>query len=357
MTMNHHDLDWLTAERPHEQTYDPAARERALQALLEHTSSPTRRRRRRRLSLRGLARARTFGVAAAAAAAAVTAVVVLSAGNQPARDLVPSTVAIHSTVHHHATVHGQAAVHHHRAVRSPLVRLADYVSTSATPAGDATLVARTTTTGGQTVTVYDLYADDGMYYFSPMESGLAGQVSAGHNLAGGLFAREVAAAKQAATGDVQTAAQNLADAPDPSHVISPDQKTNTAATAAKLAAIGQKGGAGSLYDNWVWEDAQDAIIAGSGEPAVRAGVLRILATLPGVTVTNGTSDGEPTLVLTAGTPEMGPGYTEQLTIDADTGVPIQFVGGPPNGTPATTVDYKVTRVTLSDLSSGTSTTA
>jgi hypothetical protein len=53
---------------------------------------------------------------------------------------------------------------------------------------------------------------------------------------------------------------------------------------------------------------------------------------------------------------VGAGYREQLTINATTGVPIQFVGGPPNGTPATTVNYKVSRVTMSGLSPRTGTT-
>ena len=33
-------------------------------------------------------------------------------------------------------------------------------------------------------------------------------------------------------------------------------------------------------------------------------------------------------MLTAGETELGIGYTEQLTSDADTGVPIKFAGGP-----------------------------
>jgi hypothetical protein len=352
MTMNRPDLDWITAQRPDGDAYDPGARDRALQALLEHTSPP---RRRGRLRLRGLARARAFSVAAAATAA-VAAVLVLSARDHAARDLVPSTAVAPSVTHQHGAAHHGGAAHHHGVAHPTLVRLADDVITSATPTGDATLVGRTTTTGGETVTVYDLYADSGKYYFSPAESGLAAQVSAGHNLAGGLFAREVAAARQAATGDVQSAAQKMADAPDPSQVINPNEKTNGAAIKRKEAALGEPLADVSRYDNWVWEDSQDAIIAGSGEPDVRAGVLKILATLPGVTVTNGTSGGDPTLVLTAGAPEVGSGYQEQLTIDANTGVPIQFVGGPPNGTPDTSVNYKVSRVTMSDLSSGTATT-
>jgi hypothetical protein len=238
---------------------------------------------------------------------------------------------------------------HHAA--SPLLRLADYVSGSTTPAGNAALVARTTTGGGKSVTVFDLYADNGQYFFSPTESGLAGQVNSDHNLAGGLFAREVAAAKLAATGNVQTAAQDMADAADPSNVISSTQPANAASIAAKQAATGQPQ-AGNLFDNWVWEDSQDALIAGSGEPQVRAGVLRILATLPDVTVTPGTSGGQPTLVLTAGTSELGYAYSEQLTIDATTGVPLSFAGGTTGKAPSATVSYQVSRVTISDVAGG-----
>jgi hypothetical protein len=236
-------------------------------------------------------------------------------------------------------------------VASPLLRPADYVSESATPPGDAALVARTTTSGGKSVTVYDLYADNGQYFFSQTESGLAGQVSAQNNLGGGLFAREVAAAKLAATGNVQTAAQDMADAADPSNVISPTQTANKAAIAAKQAATGQVQ-AGNLFDNWVWEDSQDAIIAGSDDPQVRAGVLRILATLPDVTVTDSTSGGQPTLVLAAGTPEVGYGYAEQLTINSTTGVPVSFAGGTPGQMPQASVTYQVSRVTVSDIAAG-----
>ena len=128
--------------------------------------------------------------------------------------------------------------------------------------------------------------------------------------------------------------------------------------AAKQAAMGQPatlqpGDANPLFDNWVWENSQDAIIAGSGDPQVRVGVLRILATLPGVTVTQGDSGGQPTLVLAAGSPELGYDRTEQLTINAHSGVPIQFAGGEPNHQPAGTVNYAVSRVTLANLPSGT----
>ena len=338
--MSNQDLNWLAAQQPQRIGTDPGARERALLALVEHTTS---RPGERGFSLGSLFRTRILGFAVATGAAAIAAALVLSAGGNGGGAAGARRLGQRAQG-------PDAAVHHYHTVNSPLVRLAAYVSDSGTPAGDATLVARTTTSGGKSVTVFDLYADNGQCFFSHTESGLAGQVSAHHNVAGGLFSREIAAAELAATGNVQKAAQDMADAPDPSKVVSPAQTSNGTDNIVKGPA---KHNAGNLFDNWVWENSQDAIIAGSGRPEVRAGVLRILATLPGVTVTHGTSGGQPTLVLTAGTPELGYDHTEQLTINADTGVPIQFIGGSPGAAPAATVDYKVSRVTLANLQSDT----
>jgi len=117
----------------------------------------------------------------------------------------------------------------------------------------------------------------------------------------------------------------------------------------KAAQIkGGVAGATGLFDNWVWGNSQDALIAGAGNPQVRAGVLRILSTLPDVAVTRTATDGRPTLTLTATAPAMPSGYQEQLIIDADTGTPVEFLGGAP-GNPAVTVTYDVTRVSTSDL--------
>jgi hypothetical protein len=346
MTMSNHDLDWLATQQPRRMELDQGARERALQALAQH---------RARTGERGSSRSRPvrvrmFGFAVATGAAAIAAVLIVAglvpsiAGSEGGviTAVRPSTGSPLVRTGQHAS--GQhAAIHHRGSVTSPLVRLAAYVSAVPSPPGDATLVARTTTNGASSVTVYDLYADNGQYFFSPTKSDLAGQVSADNNLADGLFAREIAAAKLAATGDVQTAAQDMADAPDPSHVVSPTQTaSDLRARAAKAAATGVPQ-VGSLYDNYVWENSLDAIIAGSGDPQVRAGVLRILATLPGVTVSNGTSGGQPTLVLAAGGPELGGGYTEQLAINADSGVPLQLTTGG-----SATVDYQVSRVTLAN---------
>lgn len=340
--MTNHDLSWLRSQQPQAigGGEEHRAHDRALRTLVRHTRSlPASR----GLRLVNPFRSRMFGLTAAAGLAAIAAAVVLSIGGTGA--VQPRGAGRH-----------QAA-----SAGSPLARLADYVSTSATPAGDATLVARTTSSSSGSITVYDLYADNGQYFFSPEQSGLQAQVDAHHNLAGGLFAREIAAAREAATGNVQTAAQDMAQAPAPNHVIPRNPPIDQAIARAKLDAEGVKATGKdadvptSLFDNYAWEDSLDALTAGAGDPQVRAGVLQILATIPGVTVTQGTSDGQPTLVLTAGAQEVGPGYNEQLTINADTGVPIQFVGGSTGGTRATTIDYKVSRVTFAGLSSGTGT--
>jgi hypothetical protein len=73
------------------------------------------------------------------------------------------------------------------------------------PAGDATLVERETRPPGQaSVTVWDLYTDDGRYFFSQIKAGLPAQVQENNNQGDGMFGREVAAATSAATGDLDT---------------------------------------------------------------------------------------------------------------------------------------------------------
>jgi hypothetical protein len=351
MNMNNHDLDWLAEQQPQRRGTDKEAHDRALLALLRHaTARPGASRRGRGLNISGLLNPRLLAVATGTGAAAVAAAVLLSAGNG---------TKLPATSSHAGSL--QAAVRHH-ATRSPLIRLADDVSTSSTPTGDATLIQRTTHTGGQDVTVYDLYGDNDTYYFSRAESGLPAQVSGGNSQAAGLFGREVAAAKEAATGNVGQAAIAIANAPDPNlqPQLTPTSDGDSASPQAEAKAIQLKDKAtgmhfmpSSRFDNYAWGDSQDAMIAGAGDPQVRAGVLKILATLPGVTVTQGSSNGTPTLVLTAGSHEFGMNYQEQLTVNAETGMPIEFVGGTPGKPAATTVDYQVRRVTLSDIAGGT----
>jgi hypothetical protein len=236
-----------------------------------------------------------------------------------------------------------------------LSHLATHIKANATMPlpGDATLVLRTQSyPNGTSNSEADLYTDSGQYFFSPTESGLSSQVSTNNDQADGLYVREIAAAKLAATGNVQAAAQDMDEAAIglSQSVGSPPPAISARIAALKAAAANQQ--SANLFDSWVWEDSLGAMIAGSGDPQVRAGVLQILATLPDVTISSSTSGGQSTDVLTAGAAEEGPGYSEQLTINATTGIPVSFVGGVPGQAPVTTVNYEVSRVTTSDVASG-----
>jgi hypothetical protein len=236
----------------------------------------------------------------------------------------------------------------------PLVKLAADVAAEPRPAGDATLVERETGTPGHaSINVWDLYADDGRYFFSQTEAGLPAQVKENNNQGGGQFGREVAAATYAVTGDLETAALKMA------------WPYATPVPAWLSAQVKNMSAGGTQIDNYVWENCEDALIAGSGNPQVRAGVLRLVSALPGITVTHGAVDGQPTLTLTAGAAELGrvgidkadpkvetgPAYQEAITINADTGIPLQLASGPA-GKVTGTITYVVTRVKLADIAAG-----
>ena len=138
--------------------------------------------------------------------------------------------------------------------------------------------------------------------------------------------------------------------------------TNTTPVPAWLSSqlknISAPGGGGQI-NNYVWENSEDALVVGSGNPQVRAGVLRLVSALPGVSVTHGTVDGQPTLTLTAGADELagnggagGQTYQQAITINAQTGIPLKMVGGPHGGPADMTVTWKVTRVNLADVAVG-----
>jgi hypothetical protein len=225
----------------------------------------------------------------------------------------------------------------------PLVTLAADVAAEPKPTGDATLVERET--GAARITVWDLYADDGRYFFSPTEAGLPAQVEKNNSQGGGWAGREVAAAIYAVNGNLDTAKLKM----------------------AWPYATGVPEFASALIENgYVWENSEDALIAGSGNPQVRAGVLRLVSALPGIAVTQGTLDGQPTLTITAGAaelghdatgraakfdPDSGPANQEAITINADTGIPLQIASGA-GGKITGTIRYVVTRVNLADIAAG-----
>jgi hypothetical protein len=362
MSMNaeHADLEARFAA-PSDRGLPPGRHELHREILMNHMltesgQAPARQRRPRR---RMLAIGGTAGLGIAAAAVAVT-LISTSTSRPPVASphgLGGGPTAAHATTTTPATT---------PAASSPLVLLADNITASARKQpGDATLVFRSTTLTGQAPgSGFDLYTDSGPYYWAPTESGLAGQITAHHDLADGLFTREIAAAEYAVHGDLATARERMADAPDPATAgksaaaqMSPTLLKVKAEMLGVKAAPGQSLAAAydkAYTDSWVWSDATGALEAGAGNPQVRAGVLRLLSTVAGVVVTHSTFDGQPTLVVGDVTPSLNDqGRSEAaMTLNASTGVPLEYTDGPVGQTPDSTTIYRVSRVTVADIAAG-----
>ena len=302
--------------------------------LLGRGSSLAGHRRRRILGTRG-----KVGIGAGIGTIAAAAAVILVATSTPE----PATSASQPPKPTRSASQRSGASTRSTDAEQPLVTLAAYLAAEPAPRGDATLVERET--GAARVTVWDLYADDGRYFFSRTEAGLPAQVKENNSQGGGWAGREIAAAIYAVKGNLDTAALKMAW----------PYATPVPTFSSAL-----------IKDGAVWEDSEDALVAGSGNPQVRAGVLRLMSSLPGITVTNGTVNGQTTLTLTAGAaelghsttgraakfdPDSGPANQEAITINADTGIPLQIVTGTV-GHVSVGVTYVVTRVNLADIAAG-----
>ncbi len=284
---------------------------------------------------RGLRLRRRATAARAATAAAVVVVAVTAIGTIQHEGTANRQTATRTTAKHPTGQPGGAAA------SVTLVRLADHLqATTPAPTGDATLIMRSNINpGSPTITVADLYADNGKYYFSQTRSGLSAQVSGGHTEGNGFNVREVQDAIYATTGDLAVARERMADSALPDGVKPPKVTQD-------------------VTNNWILDGSLDALITGAGNAQVRAGVLRILSTLPDISVRNTTTNGRPTLAITAGPalfpadyPAKSSNFRETLTIDALTGIPIATMVGHIGDVP-TTESYQVTRVTLSDVAAG-----
>jgi len=203
--------------------------------------------------------------------------------------------------------------------------------------------------GAPTVDDHDLFADNGDYFYAGTLGKLPARVRGHHTDGGDLWRREIAAAKYAVTGDLKEARKRMASAPSPStkmRDIGPGVVPSAGAYAGLDPEVVQ-GAEVNLTDNWIWNDSLDALMAGGGNPKVRAGVLRILANMPEVKIASGTAGGQPTISLTAGSPALTGDEVETMTINAKTGVPIQFTSND-----GVTVTYTATRVKLADVAKG-----
>jgi hypothetical protein len=364
-------VEWLASERPAplalgEQTTarvreellaymaDPGAGDRTDRARRLLSRRPLARRSRARGGRRPLRIAISAGALAAIASAALLATDAGS-GRHPSTGIV-------------------GLINVQPAVAAPLAHLSAKLAAAPPPRGDATLVLRRQVyPNSPEIDGADLYADSGDYYYATSLSGLPAVIKAGETVNSGSSdqeVRDIEAAKAALNAPIDSARQQMSIANlDPG--VKPSSISPTGAARAKalaklpadvrrkIEAVERADAADDVQpvmsqeDGMIWDNSMDALLAGAGNPQVRAGVLKLLGTIPQVAVTHGTLDGKPTLVLTAALQTSNSStYQEQLIVNAGTGIPMQFVGGNVGQTPSVTVYYTISRVTVSAIEAG-----
>jgi hypothetical protein len=245
----------------------------------------------------------------------------------------------------------------------------DVKASTGTLSGDASLVIRTQTApDGNPYVTYNLYTDGGEVYVTDTREDLPGAIARHDNLAEPTDASIVAAARAAATGDIGEARDRMVNAiPNSLGVgLSPEEARRVwdEAQVEWLETLRQKGvenpqprprptgkAMQDLIDNRIWTYCFLALERGAANPEVRAGVLRLISSIPDVTVADSNTAGQPSLTITAGPALFGGDGEHVLTVNAETGLPISSVFEQEEG-PSSTETYESTRVTLADVAAG-----
>lgn len=248
---------------------------------------------------------------------------------------------------------------------------ASVTASSGSQPGDASLVITDETIGGKVqAPEYFIYADNGDVYGAQSESGLPAAVAGHDTYHDDGLATEVAVARYAATGDLTKATVEMVDDTGGTPLglgLSPAARQKAweagraqAAKVFKMKGLKMPADSGpptgkalqEQVGNLLWTGSMEALSTAGGNPEVKAGVLRLLATVPEVTVAKSTTDGRPTLTLTGSTAIFGGYGAETLTIDATTGAPIESTSAAGKGGVAASESYRVSRVTLADVAKG-----
>lgn len=294
---------------------------------------------------------RLAGAAGVAAAGALAVVLALPSAPPPTSVADPA---------------GSAKPH---AVDSPLVTLAAHISASAgSQRGDASLQIVTQTIGGKVMQVYyGLYTNSGQLYSGDDKPTLIRAIAHHSNQADGTDVREVDAARYAVTGNLAQARVRMVNATpnDFFYSLAKRKKIWAAGAKARRALLREKGvknikklmkmptgkALADEISNSLWTNSTDALNWAGGDSEIRAGVLRLLSTIPDVTVTKSTTHGLPTLTITAGPAVFGGSGREVLTVNATSGLPVKSVSSTP-GVPDGVETYQVSRVTLAAVKAG-----
>jgi hypothetical protein len=260
------------------------------------------------------------GIGAVAAAAAAL-VLVATSTPQPATSTAPTGSASHAT-----------------AATSPLMTLAVSIKASDVGSlpGNATLVIANTNIGSRLVeVVYSLYTDSGALYLGHDKQTLMEEVAKNENQAESNNTRDVAAARYAASADLASARKRMVDVTPNDYYLSyaARKKIWDKNLPALLTLLREKGSKlipkmptgqalQDLINNALWNGCQDALRWSANDPQARAGVMRLLSTIPDLTVVHSKTNGQPTLTITAARFQ---GIKQVLTVNAKTGEQVSSV--------------------------------
>ncbi|QKW38355.1 hypothetical protein HUT06_33695 [Actinomadura sp. NAK00032] len=225
--------------------------------------------------------------------------------------------------------------------------------------GDATLAVRNQSPTSDAIAGngIDLYTDDGTYYWANDKSALRRAIK--RNAGDESFKRRIAVALFAVKGDLGTARARMAVAnlapgtnPDPERALREKLKSIAKERGEKYVPPKPRTPEEKkqITDNHIWSNSIDALVAAPKNPQVRAGVLRIMATMPNVKVSKTTTAGRATITLTDSWPANG-NFAETLVVDARTGQPVALTAVAPD-TPSRTIYYHTSRVTFADVKAG-----
>jgi hypothetical protein len=265
---------------------------------------------------RRLRRRRLAGVAGTAAVAAAAAVLAITPVPRPA---APGSSASR------ASAVPAASASRARAAPSLLMTLAARIVAGGAPLpGNASLEILTHTLGGKVEPggVWALYTDGGVLYEGDDRQSLMADIAQGQNGAVAYDYHVKAAAVAAVTGSLATARMQMIHASAGTY---PEQ-----------------------YSNVLWTNAVNALSWAGASWKIRVGVLRLLSTIPGVTVADSTTGGRPTLTITSGPAVFGGYGNEVLIIDPETGLPISTASKKLGGADY----YRTYRVTVANIKAG-----
>jgi hypothetical protein len=261
-------------------------------------------------------------------------------------------------------------------VESPLVKLASEVKAAGTLPGDASLIINTKYGPDNTPShYYTVYTDKGRVFRGDSATSLAATVAKGDaDDALPYDANVTAAARLAANGDVEKARIEMITASGRNVWgvgLSPAEAEKAwtqaqAENAEELRKIGKKvpdpkpRPTGKELEDGInttlWDNTTYALYIAASNADVRAGVLKLLATIQDVTIGTTDVDGQAALTLTAAPALQAGRSTYVLTVNADNGLPIrsEIIPAKDSAEPSKhwVVDYKSSRVNLADVVAG-----